>query len=96
MNITIEKEAFDFYKEDFGFKSGDYVRLFVLYGGCSGVQQGLSLGIRLDNPVLPTTSTVVEGVTFYIEEDDLWFFDGHNLHITYEEGKESPTFNYIK
>ena len=44
--------------------------------------QGLSLGIRKDDPAHPAVQIQEEGINFFIEGDDEWFFDGHNLSVT--------------
>lgn len=39
MNITINEDALNWYKEELDLESGDQVRFFVRYGGCSNVQR---------------------------------------------------------
>lgn len=79
MNMKVTKGALDWYKEELDLETGDHVRFFVRYGGCSNVQKGFSLGILKDRPMNIGTSTEVEGITFFIEESDLWYFDNHDL-----------------
>ncbi len=45
MNLSVTKEAAQWYKNELNLQSGETLRLFVQYGGCSTVQKGLSLGI---------------------------------------------------
>ena len=56
--------------------------------------KGLSLGIRKDDPAHPAVQVQEEGINFFIEGDDEWFFDGHNLSVTLNEGDDFPQFNY--
>ena len=58
--------------------------------------KGLSLGIRKDDPAHPAVQIQEEGINFFIEGDDEWFFDGHNLSVTLNEGDDFPQFNYEK
>ncbi|MEC2176775.1 HesB/YadR/YfhF family protein, partial [Bacillus amyloliquefaciens] len=44
MNMKVNKDALDWYKEELELETGDQVRFFVRYGGCSNVQKGFSLG----------------------------------------------------
>lgn len=83
MNMKVTKGALDWYKEELDLETGDHVRFFVRYGGCSNVQKGFSLGILKDLPMNIGISTEVEGITFFIEESDLWYFDNHDLSVTY-------------
>ena len=52
--------------------------------------KGLSLGIRKDDPAHPAVQIQEEGINFFIEGDDEWFFDGHNLSVTLNEGDDFP------
>ena len=59
-------------------------------------KRNLSLGIRKDDPAHPAVQTQEEGINFFIEGDDEWFFDGHNLFVTLNDGDDFPQFNYEK
>ncbi|PFO84928.1 MULTISPECIES: HesB/YadR/YfhF family protein [Bacillus cereus group] len=96
MNLSVTKEAVNWYKDELNLQTGDTLRFFVQYGGCSTVQKGLSLGIRKDEPAHPTVQVQEEGIHFFIEGDDEWFFDGHDLSVTLNDGDEFPQFNYEK
>ena len=54
--------------------------------------KGLSLGIRKDDPAHPTVQIQEEDINFFIESDDEWFFDGHNLVVTFNDGDDFPQF----
>lgn len=95
MNMKVTKGALDWYKEELDLETGDHVRFFVRYGGCSNVQKGFSLGVSKDQPMNAGISTEVEGITFFIEESDLWYFDNHDLSVTYSDQSEEPVFNYV-
>lgn len=96
MNIQITSEAVAWYKEELGLTKGDSLRFFVRYGGCSTVQSGFSLGITKEEPVDIGVQTIEEGITFYIEEKDLWYFDQHDLIIEYQSDYDEPVFQYSK
>lgn len=96
MNITVQKEAVDWYKREMGIKEGDSVRFFARYGGFGNLQSGFSLGISKDQPSNPGSTASVEGVNFFIEHDDLWYFDGHDLIVSYNEKLNEPEFSYQK
>ncbi|AOC91248.1 uncharacterized protein BARD7_01778 [Bacillus amyloliquefaciens] len=96
MNMKVNKDALDWYKEELELETGDQVRFFVRYGGCSNVQKGFSLGVAKDQPMNAGISTEVEGITFFIEESDLWYFDNHDLSVTYSDQSEEPVFNYVQ
>ncbi|AGT31895.1 HesB/YadR/YfhF family protein [Geobacillus genomosp. 3] len=93
MNIIVTKKAFDWYKRELGLKPGDAIRFFARYGGCSTVQKGFSLGMVKDEPAdEPAAQTTVDGVTFFVEDGDQWYFDGHDLTVDLDEKGDEPVF----
>lgn len=96
MNIHISKEAAQWYTSEMNLNYGDYVRFFARYGGCSNVQNGFSLGISTEEPMTIGTKEVLDGITYYIEEKDLWFFDDYDLFVEYNADLDEPEFNYKK
>lgn len=96
MNISISKDAANWYKDELLLQDGDSLCFFVRYGGESTIHKGFSLGIRKDIPIQAATVVSEIGITFYIEQDDEWYFDGHDLSITYKKADEDPTFHFTK
>jgi uncharacterized protein YneR len=96
MNLQITSDAAAWYKEELSLTDGNFVRFYVRYGGCSTVQSGFSLGISTDTPDDIGAKSVMAGITFYIEEKDLWYFDDHDLLIEYHSDYEEPVFHYQK
>jgi uncharacterized protein YneR len=96
MKLTIDNKAAKWYEEELNLSQGDFVRFFVRYGGCGTVQTGFSLGVVKDTPMELGKKAEVGGITFFIEEKDMWYFDQHSLHISYNEKFSEPEFNYTK
>lgn len=96
MEISVSKSASEWYLRELKPSENECIRFFVQYGGHSAVQKGFSLGIRIDTPINPGLFTKVNDLNFYIEEDDIWYFDDHDLEITLQESEEYPKMNYIK
>jgi uncharacterized protein YneR len=97
MNILIDREAAIWYKEELGLTEGDFVRFFVRYGGCSTVQSGFSLGVAKEDETNDiAVKTIVNGITFYIDEKDVWYFDGHDLIVKFNSAFGEPEFEYNK
>ena len=94
MKISISDEAFNWYKEELHLQNGDTIRFQVRYGGCSTVQKGFSLGIEKQAPDTPVASVEKNGITFYVEESEAWYFDGHDLHIGFDNNLNEPKFEY--
>ncbi|MDL4841028.1 HesB/YadR/YfhF family protein [Aquibacillus rhizosphaerae] len=83
MNMSITQPAVKWYIDEMNLKEGDYVRFFVRYGGYGGIHKGFSLALANDKPNDPAIQTEEQGITFYVENSDLWYFDGMDFHIKY-------------
>ncbi|GAE30911.1 HesB/YadR/YfhF family protein [Alkalihalobacillus hemicellulosilyticus] len=96
MNIEVTKPAIQWFKDEFDINSEEhsFIRIFARYGGCGSLQSGFSLGISKESPEKVGEKTEVEGITFYIEEEDLWYFDGHHLKVKYSRKNEEIEFVY--
>ncbi|BDG47052.1 MULTISPECIES: HesB/YadR/YfhF family protein [Parageobacillus] len=92
MEIILTPKAFAWYKEELNLQKGDAVRFFARYGGCSTVQSGFSLGVAKDDPIEPGAQTTIDGITFFVEDRDIWYFDGHNLVIDFNKQANEPVF----
>lgn len=94
MNIIVNDHAAAWYKEEMLLNRGDYVRFFARYGGCSTVQQGFSLGVSSETPHQIGFEVVKDDIHYYIEEKDLWYFDGKDLFVDFNEQANEPVFRY--
>jgi len=94
LKITIDNKAADWYINELQLEEGDTVQFFVRYGGCSNVQKGFSLGVVKQNPEEIGSSVESKGITFFVENRDLWYFDQHDLHVDLDEDAEEPVFQY--
>ncbi len=95
MDIVISKSALQWFKNEVELKAGDKVKFYPKVYGNSPVQEGFSLGFTVDNePIDIITKFEAEGMWFYIEERDLWFFNGHDLHVGYNEEIDEVEYSY--
>lgn len=94
MQIDISQPAFQWFKKELRLESGDEVRFFVRYGGHSTVQQGFSLGVTKEKATDIGSSTEVNGITFYIRRDDLWYFDNHDFKVKYNRATDSIEYSF--
>lgn len=96
MKLVVTNHAIQWLLEEVGLNNGDTVKFYARYGGSSPVQLGFSLGFSKDTPSRVVASYEKEGILFFIEETDLWFFDGHDLHVDYDEKLDEINYRYIK
>ena len=96
MNITISDVAINWFKDEMGLTKGDYLKFYAKIYGSSPVQESYSLGFSKEDPIDIIASTEVDGITFFVEATDLWYFNGHDLHVDYNEKKDELEFTYTK
>ncbi|MFP5114450.1 HesB/YadR/YfhF family protein [Bacillaceae bacterium C204] len=97
MEIVISTSALKWFKDEVELKNGDKVKFYPKVYGNSPVQEGFSLGFTVDNyPIDIIVKVEAEGLLFYIEERDLWFFNGHDLHVDYNEKTDEVEYSYTK
>ncbi|AQP53061.1 hypothetical protein CBF34_02905 [Vagococcus penaei] len=92
MKLDISNDAHNWYVNELELEKGDSLRIYGKYGGATNVHVGLSTGITVTAPTKPAYSVEKDGITYYIEETDAWFFDDYVLKIELEH--DEPTYVY--
>lgn len=94
MKIFISDEAKKWFKDEMYAEPGDMVRFYARYGGSSPLHEGFSLGVMIDQPMEATVTEQHDGITYYIEEKDVWYFSGHDLYVSVDETKNELSYRY--
>ncbi|KEK24009.1 HesB/YadR/YfhF family protein [Bacillus gaemokensis] len=96
MKITVESRAIKWFKEELNIQSGNFVRFVVRYGGNSTIQFGYSLGLAFEEPEDIAVSTEQDGIRFFVDSDDIWYFQDYDLVVSYHMEMDEIEFNYVK
>lgn len=96
MKITLTDAALEWFKQEMEVENGDTIRFYARYGGSSPFHEGFSLGMTREEPIQIGVQTVVDGVTYYIDEKDLWFFNDHNLLVDINPSMDELQYDYTK
>lgn len=97
MNIEVSERAIVWFKEEVGLESGGKVRFYTQIYGTSPIREGYSLAFTIESDIRDAAVTkVLDGITFFINESDIWFFDGHDLHVEYSETKDEIEYRYSR
>ncbi|ACA40542.1 HesB/YadR/YfhF family protein [Lysinibacillus sphaericus] len=94
MKIALTNEALQWFKQEMEVEPGDTIRFYARYGGSSPFHEGFSLGMTLEEPIAIGAEAVIDGVTYYIDEKDLWFFNDHNLHVDVDASLDELQYEY--
>lgn len=93
MNITVTPEAVQWFKRELHLNADSTVRFFVKYGGDASVQQGFSLGINVEAPKNVVSSAEIDGVRFFVRDEDAWYFENRDLHVSYHQPEDDIVFS---
>lgn len=97
MEIKISDQAVNWFKEEVEVSKGNTVKFQAKYGGNSPIHPGFSLAFALNEPLNEMiASTEKEGITFFIDSTDAWYFDGYHLIVEYDQDKEEVAYDYEK
>ncbi|UHA73851.1 HesB/YadR/YfhF family protein [Paenibacillus sp. 481] len=80
MQLRVTSEAVRIFVADWDFTPGDSVRIFVRYSGFSDAGP-YSFGIMKDSPRHPAVTVQAEGITFFMEQNDVWFLEDQELTL---------------
>ncbi|WP_054958391.1 HesB/YadR/YfhF family protein [Paenibacillus dakarensis] len=94
MIIEVSNEAARWYRKELGLGAGTFVRFFPRYSSGGGLHPGFSLGISVEEPKDPGLVKVAEDITFYMEDQDLWYLRGYNLIVEYEQSLDDIMYVY--
>lgn len=93
MEIIISEDAFKWFREEMEVTAGEWVRFFVRFGG-AGLQPGFSLGVTKDQPHEAAVKVERDQVNYFIEQNDLWYFDGHDLSVSVNDELSELDYSY--
>ena len=96
MNITLTDAALEWFRDEMEVETGDTIRFYARYGGSSPFHEGFSLGMTREEPIDIAVQTVIDGITYYIDEKDKWFFNEHNLHVDVDRTIDELKYDYKK
>lgn len=96
MKLTITPRAQQWFKEEVGVTSDSGIRFYGKIYGKTDVHEGFSIAMSVEAPDQPLVKEEIEGITYFIEETDDWFFKGYDLLVDYDEEKDEPKYKFAE
>ncbi|MBU9714858.1 HesB/YadR/YfhF family protein [Evansella tamaricis] len=96
MNFTISNKALVLYQKEMQLQEQDTLMFFVRVGGIGS--GGFSVGVTKEKPDTPHYTFHQSGITFYITEEDAWYFDGMTIDFDEDLGQmifENPSIEDV-
>ena len=94
LKLYISDEASKWFIEEMEPEEGDMIRFYARYGGSSPLHEGFSLGVTIDQPMEPSVMLEENGLTFFVEEKDVWYFSGHDLYVDVDPKRNELSYRY--
>lgn len=100
MKINVTTEAAKWFSENVGLPENQKdagIRFKTMIYASSPVNPGFGLAIEPNLPEKPIAKfTTDEGLLFFVEESDAWFFNDHDLRVDFDAENGEPKYIYLK
>lgn len=94
MKLTITPEAQAWFKREIVFTEGQGIKFYGKVYGKTQIHDGFSVGMAVDTPESPLIEVEVNGMIFFIEQADDWFFKGYDLVVDYDSELDEPKYEF--
>lgn len=94
MKLVITSEAQNWFKKEVAPTMDKGIRFFGKVYGSTNIHEGFSIAMSVESPEQPMVELTLDGITYFIEETDDWFFIGYDLYVAYDELKDEPTYRF--
>lgn len=96
MHLTLTDTALHWFETAYPLNQGESIRFFGKLYGNTAVHDGFSVGMKLDTPEkhIILADYTANGRTYFISQDDQWFFSRYHLEIDFDVTAESPIYNF--
>jgi uncharacterized protein YneR len=86
MKLEVTQEAAKWFASEMDLKPGDYLQFIVkIYGGIPTVHENFYLGLSIGKEGNIAIKDVVEGITFFFNDEDAWFLENHDLKVVLKD-----------
>jgi uncharacterized protein YneR len=94
MFISIDEKAVSWFTREFEFNKPFSIRMFPQYAGFGNKHKGYSLAFSAEKPANMGYTNVVNGITFFIEVNDVWFFEDTETCLTIDKDSDELLVHY--
>ncbi|MDT2737222.1 iron-sulfur cluster biosynthesis protein [Enterococcus pseudoavium] len=94
MKLAITPQAQAWFKREIEPADGQGIKFYGKVYGKTQVHDGFSVGMSVDTPESPLIEEKVNGMMFFVEEADEWFFKGYDLIVDYDEELGEPKYDF--
>ncbi|AGY81465.1 MAG: hypothetical protein PWR19_2143 [Carnobacterium sp.] len=96
MKIDITESAREWFENEVGLKKGSGVRFSGKVYGNTEVHEGFSVGMEVGQPSDILAETTINGIIYFIDKHDEWFFSGYDLQVSFDKKRDEPIYHFIE
>jgi uncharacterized protein YneR len=94
MFISIDERAATWFTREFELNKPFNIRMFPQYAGFGEKNKGYSLAFSAETPANAGYKNKVNGITFFIEVNDVWFFEDTETFLTLDGNLDEILVTY--
>jgi uncharacterized protein YneR len=96
MFISIDERAASWFTREFEFHKPFSIRMFPQYAGFGMKNKGFSLAFSAETPANVGYTIDVNGITFFVKVNDVWFFEDTETFLTIDNHLDELLVKYNK
>ncbi|MHC5268044.1 HesB/YadR/YfhF family protein [Enterococcus sp. LJL98] len=96
MKVTVTPKVLDWFKKEIVLEEGQGIRFFGKVYGSTQVHEGFSVGMSVDRPERVLFEEEIEGLLFFVDENDDWFFRGYEMTVDLDEKLNEPAYFFTE
>ncbi len=85
MLISIDEKATTWFTREFEFNKPFSIRMYPQYAGFGQKNKGYTLAFSAETPTNEGYTTKINGITFFVEDNDVWFFKDTETYLSVDE-----------
>ncbi|OCA84388.1 hypothetical protein A8F94_16940 [Bacillus sp. FJAT-27225] len=85
MILSLDEKAFSWFSTEFDIKAPLSIRLYPQYAGLGVKHKGFTLAFSAEPPTNAGYLKEYNGITFYVEENDRWFFEDTKTILSFDD-----------
>ncbi|MEY8446038.1 HesB/YadR/YfhF family protein [Enterococcus ratti] len=94
MELSVTENARKWFEEELSIPEHYGIRFFGKVYGKTEVHDGFSIGMSVEQPEQPIKTKIIDGLLFFIEGADEWFFKGYDLIVDYDATLNEPMYHF--
>jgi uncharacterized protein YneR len=85
MFISVDEKAAAWFTKEFDINNPLMIRMYPQYAGFGEKHKGYTLAFSAEAPTNASYAKEVNGITFFIEGNDVWFFEDTKTYLSFNE-----------